>query len=71
MRNCDYRTLKEAIESGRSISKESLMQLKNLNAMYDREIRKLMAKPDVAKAMYFKEDQFEIIRLIRCAKVEE
>ena len=71
MRNCDYRALKETIESGRSISKESLMQLKNLNAMYDREIRKLMAKPDVAKAMYFKEDQFEIIRLIHEAKVEE
>ena len=71
MRNCDYRALKEAIESGRPISKEALMQLKNLNAMYDREIRKLMAKPDVAKAMYFKEDQFEIIRLIREAKVEE
>ena len=71
MKNCDYRALKEAIESGRPISKEALMQLKNLNAMYDREIRKLMAKPDVAKAMYFKEDQFEIIRLIRWAKVEE
>ena len=71
MRNCDYQALKEAIESGRPISKEALMQLKNLNAMYDREIRKLMAKPDVAKAMYFKEDQFEIIRLIHEAKVEE
>lgn len=71
MRNCDYRALKEAIESGRPISKEALMQLKNLNAMYDKEIRKLMAKPDVAKAMYFKEDQFEIIRLIHEAKVEK
>ena len=71
MRNCDYRAVKKRIESGCPISKESLMQLKNLNAMYDREIRKLMAKPDVAKAMYFKEDQWEVMRLIRCAKVEE
>lgn len=71
MRNCDYRAVKERIEGGRPISKEALMQLKNLNATYDREIRKLMAKPDIAKAMYFKEDQFEVIRLIRCAKVEE
>lgn len=71
MRNCDYRNVKERIESGLPISKESLMQLKNLNAMYDTEIRKLMAKPDVAKAMYFKEEQWEVMRLIRCAKVEE
>lgn len=71
MKNCDFQAVKEKIDSGRPISRDVLTVLEQLNSMYEREIQKLMAKPDIAKAMYLKEDQFEIIRLIRCAKVEE
>lgn len=71
MKNCEYNVAKEKIENGVPISKETMRQLQQLNAMYEKEIKKLMSKPDVAKAMYFKQDQFEIIGLINRAKVSE
>ena len=70
MKNADYILAKDAVKSGRPITKQTMAELKEMNAQYVKHIKKLAAKGDTEQAMWFREEQMEIMDVISAAKVE-
>lgn len=67
MTNAEYQQAKQELTNNRPVSAETIRKLQTLNKQYATRIKTCMANQDSAQAMFFKEDQFEIIGLIKKA----
>ena len=70
MTNTEYQNAKAAICDGIPITDSIYEALKDLNKQYQTHIKSCVKRNDIAQAMYFKQEQFEIQNLIEKAVVQ-
>lgn len=68
MTNGEYEAAKKAVNEGRALSAETMKELRELNDQFVKEIRRCAMKNDIARAMFFRAEQMEILGVIHRAE---
>lgn len=69
MKNCEYVAAKNAISKGLPITQKTYDDLVSLRNQFQKKVNTLTAQGDIAQAMFFKEDCFEINGLLEKAVI--